>query len=349
MIALALVVVLVVLLIVLAARRWPEAEGPAERPVVSPADLQRATAAGVVTAPQAAALLALAARRPSLPRGGREATTGMPVAAEIAGYLGAVLAMTGASVLVAQFWSDMASWSRLTLIGSLAAGLWAAGAVVDESAGPVSWRLRGFLWLLSSAAAAFLAGLLGADVFDWAAEPVAVLAGVVTVAHAGSLWRRRDRPAQYLAVVAGVIAALAGAGGWIDGPGLVGLVLWGVGAAWLWLGWRRLVLPEEIALVGAPALMLVAAGVTGGSWESFAPLFGLVTAGGLLGAGILLKEFLMTGAGVAGGFAYLPMAGAEYFGETVGVPVVLLTAGVLLILLMVVLLRRGAGPRPLLP
>jgi hypothetical protein len=46
-------------------------------------------------------------------------------------------------------------------------------------------------------------------------------------------------------------------------------------------------------------------------------------------------------------FVYLPMATAEYFGETIGVPVVLLATGVLLIGLMVVLLRRGAGPRPL--
>jgi hypothetical protein len=46
-------------------------------------------------------------------------------------------------------------------------------------------------------------------------------------------------------------------------------------------------------------------------------------------------------------FVYLPMAAAEYFGETIGVPVVLLVTGVLLIGVMVALLRRGAGPRPL--
>ena len=87
--------------------------------------------------------------------------------------------------------------------------------------------------------------------------------------HAGSLWRLRYRPAQYLAFVAGIIAASAGACAWIDGPGIVGLVL--------------------------------------------------------------------------------PMSGAEYFGETIGVPIVLLATGVLLIVLMVLLLHRGTGHRPLLP
>jgi hypothetical protein len=128
---------------------------------------------------------------------------------------------------------------------------------------------------------------------------------------------------------------------------MVGLALWAFGAIWLVLGWRRIVVPAMVALVAAPAVMLVAAGVTGGSWESVAPLLGLVTAAGLLAGGTVLKEFLVTGVGVAGVFVYLPMAAAEYFGETIGVPVVLLVTGVLLIGVMVALLRRGAGPRPL--
>jgi hypothetical protein len=243
----------------------------------------------------------------------------------------------------------MASWSRLALMGALAVGLWGAGAAVDESADTVLWRLRGFLWLLSSAATAFFAGLLGADVLEWDPEPVAVLVGSVTALHAGALWRLRDRPAQHLAFFAGIIAASAGASAWIDGPGTVGLVLWVLGAIWLALGWRRIAVPSAIAFVAAPGLMLVAAGVTGGSWESVAPLFGLATAAGLLAGGTVLKEFLITGIGVAGVFVYLPMSGAEYFGETIGVPIVLLAAGVLLIVLMVLLLRRGGGPQPLLP
>jgi hypothetical protein len=340
------VVVLVGLLVAMAAKRSQGAGEPADRRVLTAADLQRATESGVVTADQAAALLALAAARPPPARAGGRAPRVVPVAAEIVGYLGAVLAMIGAATLVGQFWEDMASWSRLALIGSLAVGLWGAGAVVDESADAALWRLRGFLWLLSSAAAAFFAGLLGADVFEWDHEPVAVFVGSATALYAGSLWRLRDRPAQHLAFVAGVIAALAGASAWFDGPGMVGLVLWAFGAVWLVLGWRRIVVPAAIALVAAPGLMLVAAGVTGGSWESLAPLFGLVTAAGLLAGGTVLKEFLITGVGVAGVFVYLPMSGAEYFGETIGVPIVLLATGVLLIVLMVMLLRGGAGRRP---
>ena len=69
-------------------------------------------------------------------------------------------------------------------------------------------------------------------------------------------------------------------------------------------------------------------------------------AAGLLVGGTVLKEFVVTGVGVAGVFVYLPMSGAQYFGETIGVPIVLLATGALLMGLMVLLLRRGAGPRP---
>ena len=141
-----------------------------------------------------------------------------------------------------------------------------------------------------------------------------------------------------------MIAALAGMSAWVDGPAMVGLVLWAFGLVCLVLGWRRIVVPGMIALVAAPGLMLVSAGITGGSWESFAPLFGLVTAAALFITGAVLKEFLITGVGVVGVFVYLPMSGAEYFGETIGVPIVLLLTGVLLIVVMVYLLRRGDGP-----
>lgn len=342
----AILVVLVVLLVAVAATRSSGGSERADRRVVTAADLQRATEAGVVTPDQAAALLALAVAPPRRARTREQTQREAPVVVEIVGYLGAVLAMIGAITLVAQFWDDMPPWSRLVLIGSLAVGLWGAGVVVDESV-DVMWRLRGFLWLLSSAAVAFFAGLLGADILGWGPEAVAVLVGSATALHAGSLWRLRDRPAQHLAFFAGVIAALAGASAWIDGPVMIGLVLWAFGVVWLVLGWRRIVIPAFVALVAAAVLMLVAAGVTGGSWEWFAPLFGLATAAGLLAGGTVVREFLITGIGVAGVFVYLPMSAAEYFGETIGVPIVLLASGILLIGLMVFLLHRGAGPRPL--
>jgi hypothetical protein len=339
-IGLVALIVLVGLLVGYAAKRFSGSSDAANDRVLTAADVQRAVEAGVVTREQAAALLALAGAPPRRTAGVARAPRVVPVAVEIVGYFGAVLTMVGAATLVGRFWGDMAPWLRLALFGLLAVGLWGAGAIVDESADAVLWRLRGFLWLLSSAAVAFFAGILGADVFGWEPAQIALLVGSATALHAGLLWGRRDRPAQHLACFAGAVAALAGAGAWADGPGMVGLVLWTFGVVWLVLGWRRLVPPPAVALVAASGLTLVAAAVTGGSWERFAPLFGLATAVALFVAGTMLKQFLITGVGIAGVFVYLPMSGAEYFGETIGVPIALLAAGALLIVLMVFLLRR---------
>ncbi len=328
-----LVIILFVAVGAAVAKRTTRSAAPDERRGITAAQLQRATEAGIVTADQATALLTMApiAASPHPVRLG--GWRGVPAAAEIFGYLGAVLAIVGAATLVGQFWADLARWSRLALIGLLALGLWGAGVAVDESAGAVFWRLRGFLWLVSSGAVAFFAGLVGADVFEWEPAPVAILVGATTALYAAALWRRRDRPAQHLAFVGGAVATLAGFGASIDGPGTVGLLLWAFGGIWLLLGRRGIVVPAFVALVVSPGIMLAAAGVTAGSWEWFAPAFGLVTAAGLLVAGTTLDETLITAVGVLGVFVFLPMAGAEYFGEAIGVPIVLLVAGALLIAL----------------
>jgi hypothetical protein len=85
---------------------------------------------------------------------------------------------------------------RLTLLGLVAAALWAAGAAVHEHANPALWRLRGVLWLLSSAAVAFLAAArFAADVLELSDEAMALVAGLASAIHAGLLWWRRPRPA----------------------------------------------------------------------------------------------------------------------------------------------------------
>ena len=105
-------------------------------------------------------------------QGSSASHTNQPVSVvvELLGYLGGVLAIIGAVLLAARFWQDLATWTRLSLLGVVAAALWAAGAMVHEHADPALWRLRGVLWLLSSAAVAFFAALFAADVLELSGE-----------------------------------------------------------------------------------------------------------------------------------------------------------------------------------
>jgi hypothetical protein len=204
------VALLLILLLALASRtRRPD---PSTRLAgVDPlaAQLQRWTADGLLSPEQATAILG--AERARLPRAVPPARPAS-VMAELLGYLGGTLAVVGAGLLAARFWPDLALWARLSLVGLAAVALWAAGALVPEQAAPALWRLRGVLWLGSSAAVAFLAALVGTDMLDLDGEAVALLAGLVTAIHASVLWWRRPRPLQQLACLAGLAGGLPGGG-----------------------------------------------------------------------------------------------------------------------------------------
>ena len=146
--------------------------------------------------------------------------------------------------------------------------LWAAGALVPEQAAPALWRLRGVLWLGSSAAVACFAALLGVEVLELDGEAVALGAGLVTAIHAGVLWWRRPRPLQQLACLAG-LAVAAGAGVALAGgnQAAVGLSVWAVGVGWVLAGWRGLLPPTVVALVAGGIVVLQGAQATAVRWE----------------------------------------------------------------------------------
>ena len=265
-IVLLMVAVLLILLLALASRtRRPPIQSAGVDPLA--AQLQRWTTDGLLSQEQATAILA--AERVRVPRSAEPTRSGRPasVVVELLGYLGGTLAVIGAGLLAARFWPDLATWTRLALVGLVAAALGAAGALVPEQAAPALWRLRGVLWLGSSAAVAFFAVLLGTEVLNLSGEAVALLAGMVTAIHAGVLWWRRPRPLQQLACLAG-LAVAAGAGVAVAGgnEAAVGLSIWAVGMLWVLAGWHGLLPPTVVALVAGAIVVLQGAQATAMRW-----------------------------------------------------------------------------------
>jgi hypothetical protein len=317
----------------------------AEPPVAEPleAQLRRWATAGLLSDRQATAILAAEEARV-----GRPATPAprRPVAVELVGYLGGVLAVVGVVLLAARSWQDLATWSRLTLLALGAAALWAAGALLHEQADPALWRLRAVLWLLSSATVAFLAGLFAAEVLDWEVEAVTLLAGLATATHAAVLWRLQPRPLQQLACLAGVATAAGAAAAAAGGDELaVGLSVWAVGVLWVAGGWSGLLPPPVIALGVGSVVLLLGAQLTAGRLEGGGPLLGLGSALVLLLLGATGHRLVLAGVGIVGVFVFLPWTVGHYFADTVGVPVAILLSGVLLLGLTLVLLRRPVHPR----
>ncbi len=216
--ALPLIVVLVVVAIYFARRPRAKGRSTTTGPVESPAgpslpplgsrrvesgscagtdlerDLARWVAAGLLSERQSAAIVAHeeAMARAVAPVSAPPSVPGrrrVPVVAEALGYLGGILAMVGLALVVAQYWPDMALAGRLALSGAGAIGFLVAGALVHEPSDPALARLRGFLWLLATAATGLFAGVLVADGFEAAGTETVVLACSGAVAfESGLLW-----------------------------------------------------------------------------------------------------------------------------------------------------------------
>ncbi|MCU0269548.1 MAG: DUF2157 domain-containing protein [Acidimicrobiales bacterium] len=301
--------------------------------------------AGLITDDQVAAILALEG---GVAVGAAPRQRRVSVVAELLGYLGGVLLLIGVFTLIAQFWSDLTTVSRLALVGAAAVGFGVAGAFVHEDLDPALWRLRGFLWLFSTAATALFVGLFAADVADVSPQATVLSVGCAAAVQSGLLWWRQVRPLQHLATFAGIVAAGVGLGVLLEVDRVVAfLALWSLGAAWALLGWRDLLPPRVVAMLLGVLAVLVAPNFLG-SDESQAglTLAGLATACALLVLGTTLREYPFTIGGMLGLLVYLPWTTAYFFGDTVGVPVVILLSGAVVLAVAVLLLRRGGPGAP---
>jgi uncharacterized membrane protein len=341
-----LLVVVVVLLVALGRRRpGGETEQPRAHTVTVSAEvaevLDRAVARGTLSREAADAILADERERRLAPPSERRPVVSPLV--EAIGYVGASLVMIGMAVLVGSSWEDLVTWSRLAILGGVAVALFVVGALLRDESEPVIWRLRNFVRLLSTGALAGFVGVLTVDALEWPGAPVAIAIGATVAAYSLALWQLQDRPAQHLSTLLGL---LIGAGGLMaawDGPGAVGLAVLAIGAGWLALGSRGVLPPPLVAGVLGLAACLIGPAITAGSWEHASPVIGLAVSVTLIVVGTMIHQFLVTGAGVLGLFAYVPYTLGVFFGESVGAPVILLVSGAMLLVVMFVLLRSRHG------
>ena len=303
--------------------------------------LRRAVAARILSAEQAQAVLAAERSRGEIPSGGRRL-----LVTEALGYLGGLLALSGAVTLVWQYWREVPIAGRLGLLAAVAVTTWLVGAWISDGSAPALIRLRGALWFASSAAVAAFAGQVARDVAHVGESVAWLSAGAVAAVHAALLWRRRDRPAQHLACLAGVLMAAGGAAGLTGGADLLGLAIAAAGAVWVVGGWLTLLPPEVIALVGGGVAVLAGAGITAGDWPDAAPLLGLAAAVVLLAVGVGTARTALTVVGLVGGFGYLPWTVGHFFADSLGVPVAMLLCGAALLAVTLIVLRRSSRGVP---
>ncbi len=138
--------------------------------------------------------------------------------AEVAAYVGSVLALMGGGAFVGSSWDD------LRLLGRVAVGVvvmalgFAAGTWLVHLGERGTTRLGWFLWVVGTGGVGITALAVGNQVWSHDGDIVAVTVGVLVMGVSVALWRNLERPLQLLTAAVGCGIALAGASEMADLP-----------------------------------------------------------------------------------------------------------------------------------
>jgi hypothetical protein len=303
--------------------------------------LRRWVGSGLITSDQAERILAAEqpVERPAAP-------SRAPLVAEALGYVGGVLVLVGAVTVTDRYWSQIGAGGRLGIAFGAAALLLATGAGVPARRADVGRRLRGVCWLVSAVLFGTGLALLGDEVLDLRGESGTLLAAAGTAAYSAVLWWRHRGVLQQAALLAALTVAAASAVVHLpngDDP-VMGVAMWGVGAAWSVLGWGHVIAARNAAYaLGGATVVLGAQFTVEVGWGAVLAV-GSVAA--LVAAGAWLRELVPLGVGAVGTLITVPAVLGQYFPDTLTVPLALVGSGALLVAAAAYTarLRRTAAP-----
>jgi len=208
------------------------------------------------------------------------------------------------------------------------------------------------LWALAVASAAWFTGILMVDGFEAEEAEVAAAVGAVATLAAGILYSMRREVLQLIALAAGSLTLVTGLvqlpmDKGEDAAVQIGLAVWIGAVLWLALAYREVLIPRALAYgLGAFAVIQAPQGVASGDGGAIGAglLLGLVTAFALIVASVWLRENVLLVFGSIGAFVYLLGTLKHFFGDTMGMPLVLLTTGAILLAVAFLTMRLRRTP-----
>jgi hypothetical protein len=289
--------------------------------------LTRWTASGLISADQASRIetaeLTLNASAPH---------RRLPLVAEVLGYVGAVIAITAASVVIHQFFRHVPPVVELAFAAVVAIGLTVAGAALRTGAEPAFARLRSVLWLLATAGAAGFVVILSRRYLHLSDSNTALLSEGAWLACAIPMWWRTRSVVQHLAVFAGAAALTETVVDRVHpnvGTFGIGLTLWMVAVAWGLAVYRGYLVPRTTGLI-VSGVGVLAGAILAMDEAAIGQVLALVTVAGLLSAGILLRRVLLIAIGGVGTLYVVPDAATRYLPGSVAAPLAVAVVGLML-------------------
>lgn len=270
----------------------------------------------------------------------------LTVVAEVASYLGSVIAFAGGAAIIGPNWDEIGLLGQALVALAIAAIGFVAGAWLVRQGDAAMERLGAFLWLIGTGGAALFTGGLVDEVDppDAAWFPTAI--GIVVFVIGAGLWRNLDRPLQLAtaalgAVVTGVgVVSMTELSPWIASP-----VLWSGSLGLGWLAAAERLRPRLVALA------LAGVGLMGASFsfmdanERIGAGVAVVSAAMIVAYALAERSWPLVGLGVAAFFMAITALMATVVQSTAGRLVAVMLGLAVVAAVAVRAQRSGDGDR----
>lgn len=272
----------------------------------------------------------------------------LTVVAEVASYLGSVIAFAGGAAIIGP------NWEQIGLVGQLAVGVaialigFVAGTWLVHQAEPGTVRLGSFLWAVGTGGVALAAGALMNEIDPRDEGWFGIVIGVPVLALGLGLWRNLERPLQLATAVVGAFITFSGLSGLVDVPVRVASpVVWGTSLAFGLAAAFGRVRPRTVALVVSAVGVMVGSLMLAEESERLAAIVAVATAAGIVAYALVDRSWLLVGVGmVAFLVAMTIMMQTVLHGMVARLVAVLI--GLLMVAVVAVRAQRAgrAGPQP---
>jgi hypothetical protein len=211
----------------------------------------------------------------------------LSVPAELAVYLGSILALMSGAMMIGPNWEALRTAGQIAIGLAVAALGFVAGARLVRLDDPGTRRLASFMWLIGTGGVALaLAAAADAAAFDEPGWNLVIIGLPVTVLGA-VLWRNRDRPLQVLTTAVGAGLVVGGAGAILAIPPWIGgILVWTTALAVGALAIGKVLRPEMYVLAVAAITAMIGAVMLADVSELTASVAATITAAGIVTVGL---------------------------------------------------------------
>ncbi len=203
----------------------------------------------------------------------------LSIGAEVAAYLGSMLALMSGAVVISQQWNDMGIVGQVAIGVALAVVGFVSGALLIRQQEPGTARLASFLWVIGTGGVVVaVSAVLEQAVLNPESWNV-VLVGVPIFGIGLALWRNLDRPLQLLTTLVGAGAIIGGLAGVVDAPvWAAGIGVWAAGIGAGLLARRGDLRPTLVALAASAIVAMIGGGMISDLDERVGPGIAALTA-----------------------------------------------------------------------